>query len=172
MLPPASEPKGIDKGFTLVELMMVMLLITIVLAVAMPRFEGGVFEDPTNKLSRWMINNVRTLRSQAVQQQTIKTLVVDLDNHKLWVASDDMDPEATGAPGPKALVLPDDIRIVDLQFPASESITSGTAQINFYPAGFSDHALLHLENDAAERFCYHVQPLLPKVKFIQGWIDF
>ena len=104
MLPPASEPKGIDNGFTLVELMMVMLLITIVLAVAMPRFEGGVFEDPTNKLSRWMISNVRTLRSQAVQQQTIKTLVVDLDNHKLWVASDDMDPEATGAPGPKAQI--------------------------------------------------------------------
>ncbi len=168
----ATKPNCPCNGFTLIELMVVMLLISIVLAVAIPRFEGGVFEDPTKKLSRWMINTVRTLRSQAIQQQKLQSLVVDLSNHKMWVSNEEMGEEAFTAAEENARALPGNMRIVDVQFPGTEPVTSGTAQINFYPAGFSDHVLIHLENDDAERFSYLVQPLLPKIKFIEEWIDF
>jgi prepilin-type N-terminal cleavage/methylation domain-containing protein len=51
------------QGFTLIELMVVMLLITIVLAVVIPRFDAAPFQDPGKKFSRWMINAVRHLRA-------------------------------------------------------------------------------------------------------------
>ena len=159
-------------GFTLIELMVVMLLISIVLAVALPRFEGGVFEDPTKKLSRWLINTVRTLRSQAIQRQQIQSLVIDLGNRKMWITNEEMDEAAVSASAENGRTLPGTMQFVDVRFPGTEPVTSGTAQINFYPAGFSDHALIRLENDDAERFSYHVQPLLPKVKFMEEWIDF
>ena len=168
----ARIPNGRRNGFTLIELMVVMLLITIVLVVAIPRFEGGVIEDPTKKLSRWMINTVRTLRSKAIQQQKIQTLVVDLNNRKMWAVHEGMEEEALSSANEQARDLPGGLQFVDVQFPDIEPITNGTADINFYPAGFSDHAIIHLENDDAQRFSYLVQPLLPKVKFFEEWVDF
>ena len=159
-------------GFTLIELMVVMLLISIVLAVAIPKFDGGAFQDPVKKLSRWMINTVRTLRSAAIQKQKVQGLVIDLSNQRMWLTNEDMDEEALAAAADKALTLPTAIRIVDVQFPHQESVTSGTTEVRFYPAGYSDQVLIHLETDNAERFAYLVEPLLPKVKYIEQWIEF
>ncbi len=166
------SPSRPHRGFTLIELMVVMLLISIVLSIAIPRFEEGVFEDPTRKLSRWMINTVRTLRSQSIQQQKVQSLVLDLSHQRMWLSSEEMSEEATAAAMEHARELPGGMKFVDVQFPLADPISNGTAQINFYPAGYSDNVLIHLENDNAERFTYHVQPLLPKVKFFEDWIDF
>ena len=159
-------------GFTLIELMVVMMLITIVLAVAIPRFEGGVFQDPAKKMSRWMINTVRTLRASAIQKQSVQILVVDLGQNKMWVANQQMSDEERSAASQKAFSLPESINIVDIQFPGRERIASGTVDIHFYPAAYSDHALVHFENKNAERLTYLVEPLLPKVKIFDEWIDF
>jgi prepilin-type N-terminal cleavage/methylation domain-containing protein len=159
-------------GFTLIELMVVMLLISIVLAVAIPRFEGGIVQDPAKKMSRWMINSVRTLRSAAIQKQQVQTLVVDLSDNKLWTVNELMSEADRDAAQQKAFSLPGSYAIVDIQFQGRDRISSGTADINFYPAGYSDHVLIHLENEAAERMTYRIQPLLPKIKLFDEWIDF
>jgi prepilin-type N-terminal cleavage/methylation domain-containing protein len=160
-------------GFTLLELMVVMLLISIVLAIAIPKFGGGAFQDPMKKLSRWMINTVRTLRSAAIQQQKTQSLVIDLSNRRMWLVNDAMDEEAMqAAASNKALSLPDAIRYMDVQFPQQERISSGTAEVRFFPAGYSDQVLIHLETDDAEKLTYLVEPLLPKVKIFDEWIEF
>ena len=164
--------KRAGHGFTLIELMVVMLLISIVLAVAIPRFDGSAFQDPVKKLSRWMINTVRTLRSAAIQKQKTQGLVIDLSNNRMWLVNDEMDEEAVTAASDKALNLPDTIRIVDVQFPHQEAISSGTAEVWFYPAGYSDQVLIHLEADHTERFTYQVEPLLSKVKIIEEWVEY
>jgi prepilin-type N-terminal cleavage/methylation domain-containing protein len=160
------------KGFTLIELMVVMLLISIVMAVAIPKFSGGAFQDPVKKFSRWMIINVRTLRSAAIQQQKAQGLVIDLSNRRMWTVSDALNEEAVQASGSKkALSIPDAIRHMDVEFPQQERITSGTAEIRFYPSGYSDQVLIHLETDD-EKLTYLVEPLLPKVKIFDEWIEF
>jgi len=164
--------KRSEAGFTLIELMVVMLLISIVLAVAIPRFEGGAFQDPVKKLSRWMINTVRSLRSAAIQKQKTQSLVIDLSNNRMWLVNEDMDEEAMAAAADNALALPAAIRFVDVQFPHQDAVTSGTTEVRFYPAGYADHALIHLETEDAQRFTYLVEPLLTKVKLIETWIEF
>lgn len=159
-------------GFTLIELMVVMLLITIVLGVAIPKFSGGAFQDPVKKLSRWMINTVRNLRSAAIQKQIVQALVIDLDNRRMWMIDDQMSEEALASASDKALTLADGLRVVDVRFPGQDPVTSGTTEVKFYPAGFSDQALIHLQNDDTERFSFLVEPLLPKVKFFDEWIEF
>lgn len=161
-----------EQGFTLIELMVVMLLISIVMAIAIPRFSGGAFQDPVKKLSRWMINAVRTLRFAAIQKQKMQSLIIDLDHQRMWMVNEDMDEEAMMAASEKALSLPDTIRFVDVQYPQQESVTSGTTEVRFFPAGYSDQALIHLETEDTERFSYLVEPLLPKVKYFEKWIEF
>jgi prepilin-type N-terminal cleavage/methylation domain-containing protein len=159
-------------GFTLIELMVVMLLISIVLGVAIPKFSGGAFQDPVKKLSRWMVISVRNLRSAAIQKQIVQALVIDIDNHRMWLIDDQMSEEALAAASDKAMTLPDSLHLVDVRFPGQEPVTSGTTEVKFYPAGFSDQALIHLQSGDAERFSYLVEPLLPKAKFFEEWIEF
>lgn len=152
--------------------MVVMLLISILLAVAIPRFEGAFLQDPTKKISRWMINTIRTLRSTALQRQQLQTLVVDLNDNRMWIIREDMDDDALAAAAEKSFHIPSAVHIVDVVFPERDPISSGNAEIHFYPAGFSDAAVLHFETGDAERFSFLVEPLLPKVKFFEEWISF
>lgn len=166
------RPYAWSNGFTLIELMVVMLLISILLAVAIPRFEGGILQDPTKKVTRSMIHRVRALRGDAVKQQQIQTLVVDLDNQRFWMANAAMDEQALAAAMEKAFDLPDSVRFVQILFRHRDPVTSGQAPIYFYPAGYSDHTVVHFENDNQDRFSYIVEPLLPKVKLLEEWIEF
>ena len=161
-----------NAGFTLIELMVVMLLISIILAVAIPRFEGSFLQDPAKKISRWMINTVRTLRSNALQSQKLQTLVVDLNDNRMWTIQADMDEDALAAASERSFRMPSAVRIVDVIFPEREQISSGNAEIHFYPSGFSDEAVIHLETGNTKRFSFLVEPLLPKVKFFEEWISF
>jgi prepilin-type N-terminal cleavage/methylation domain-containing protein len=159
-------------GFTLIELMVVMLLISIMLAVAIPRFEGGFLQNPIKKFSRKIISTVRMLRSAAIQTQKQHTLIIDITNQRLYVVNEAMDPHSSSSASEKAFKLPDSIEFIDVQFPQSDRISAGTAEIHFYPAGYSDYALIRLEDSDGARYSYVVQPLLPKVKFFEQWIEF
>lgn len=159
-------------GFTLIELLVVMLLISIVMAVAIPKFMGGTLQDPVKQVSRWINNTARSLRITAVKQQKRYTLVVDLSDNRFWTVNADMNEEALMQAREKAFSLPKSIRIAAVLFPDNERISSGTAEIQFYPAGYSDRVLIDMENDDAQRFSYLVEPLLPRVKFLDKWIAF
>src|SRR5690606_27050983 len=125
-------------GFTLIELMVVMLLVSILLAVAIPRFGSGPFQDPVKKMSRWTINTVRALRGAAVQKHKQQSLVVDLNQHRLWVTNEEMNEAALLEASEHAFRLRASMRIVGVQFPDKDRISSGTAEIHFYPSGYSD----------------------------------
>ena len=160
-------------GFTLLELMVVMLLVSIVLAISIPKFGGGAFQDPVKKLSRWMINTVRTLRSTAIQQQKTQSLVIDLSNRRMWIVNEAMDEKtAQDAASNSPFSIPDVVQRMDVQFPQQERISTGTTEVRFYPSGYSDQVLIHLETDDDEKITYMVEPLLPKVKIFDEWIEF
>ena len=118
-----------------------------------------------------MITRTRHLRSTAIQKQSTQALVIDLNNQRMWMISEGMSEEELSAVTDKAFAVDKSMKIVNVQFPDQESVSTGTAEIRFYPAGYSDRALIHMETDDAERFSYLLEPLLPKIKIIEEWID-
>jgi general secretion pathway protein H len=159
-------------GFTLIEILVVMLLITIVFAVTIPRLDSGLVESSKKKTTRWVVNAAGELRGLSVEKQKEYALMVDLGRNRMWFIHADMDEEALAAASEKAFAMPRSIRIVDIQFPDKERITSGTTQIAFYPSGYSDYAVINLQDDGAQRFAYKIEPLLPKVTVVDQWLEF
>lgn len=172
IIKPRKHHQRTKTGFTLIELMVVMLLISIILAVAIPRFEGGFLQDPIKQFSRKMISTVRSLRSAAVQTQKQQTLIIDLNTQQLYVAGPPVQAETEPVAPKKSFKLPDSLALVAVEFSSSDRITTGNAQIHFYPEGYSDHAFIRLESGDEDRYTFVVQPLLPKVKLFEEWIDF
>jgi prepilin-type N-terminal cleavage/methylation domain-containing protein len=168
----ASDQGHPPQGFTLIELMVVMFLMTIVLAVAIPRLGDGMMQDPQKHVTRWMVNTARALRAMAVEKQTIQALVLDLDNHRMWTIDAQMDEEAMAAAAEKAFRLPNSMKLSDVSFPDKDRAATGTVALHFYPNGYADQALVHVTYDDTIRFSYKIEPLLPKVKRIEEWADY
>lgn len=152
--------------------MVVMFLITIFLAVAIPRFNAGFAQDPVKKTTRWIVNTTRTLRSDAVRMQKMQSLVVDLNNNRMWIVNESMNEEALAAASEKAFKLPSAIKVLDVEYSHADRVSAGTAEINFYPAGYADNSIIHLEEDENQRYSILVEPLLPKIKVIEEWLTF
>ena len=171
-LPGPRRHGGGPGGFTLMELMVVMFLMTIVMAVAVPRLGEGMLQDPQKHLNRWMVNTVRTLRAMAMEKQVIQLLVLDLDEQRMWVADAQMDEMAMAAAAEKAFQLPGSIKLVGVIFPDADRASSGTVTLRFYPSGYADQALVHAEYADNIRFSYKIEPLLPKVKRLEQWVTY
>lgn len=160
------------KGFTLIELIVVISLFSIMLMVAAPRFQNSILSDGHEKTARWIIANIQALKVKAVQDQKVYILDARMDANRLVILNESMDEEQMQSASDKGFSLPDTMQISDVEFPDSEKIATGSAQIRFNPAGYSDKAIIHIKTDSGDRTSYLIEPFLPRVKRVNTYVDF
>lgn len=97
-----------------------------------------------------------------------------MDSDKLWVSNDSLseealiDAESQGAGYP----VPEDIRILDVEFPVKGKVAMGRADIRFYKGGYSDKAMIHIEDDQSERTSLLIEPFLSNIKTYDDYVEF
>jgi prepilin-type N-terminal cleavage/methylation domain-containing protein len=161
-----------NDGYTLIELVVVMALISIMFFFAMPRFQDNVLTDQVRKTSRWVITQTRHLKQQSIREKKDYILHVDMDANKLWISSPGMEAEALEKAEEEAFQLPDDVEVMDVEFPSRGKISSGQADIYFYAKGYSDKALIHMQKDSERRVSFLIEPFLPQVRYFEEYSDF
>lgn len=161
-----------QKGFTLIELIVVIVLIGVMFSFALPRMEGYLFSDGTDRVSRWIVLNVANLKGMAVKDQTRYALNVDVANNAFWVSSEMMDETGIEEAKKNSFVLTDDVRIVDVVYPYEGKDDEEMSDILFYKKGYSDNAIIHMENNDNKRFSYVIEPFMPQVEIKEGFVLF
>ncbi len=161
-----------NKGFTLIELIVVISLISLMLFFAIPRFQVDVLSDNTNKVSRWIMLKVHALKEKAVHEQKLYVLHLSLDSNKLWVTSDIMSEEELQTAALNGYELPENIKLLDVEYPDEEKISVGRADIYFYKKGYSDKAIIHISNNDNEPLSLLVEPFLSRVRLYNKYIEF
>ncbi len=165
-----------NNGFTLVEIMVVITLISIMLAFAVPNFQS-LTTDTTKETNNWIILTVKMLKQGALQNKKNYTLHVSMESNKMWYTAeaDGEDEEETETES-KSLgeyQIPEGMRIVDVEFPEEEQISSGEVEINFYVQGFSDRAIIHIEDeDDDKEMSYVIEAFLLRVKMHDEFVGF
>ncbi len=162
----------LNQGFTLIELIVVITLISLMLFFAIPRFQVDVLSDNTNKASRWIMLKVHSLKEKAVREQKLYVLHISLDLNRLWITSEIMSPEELQAAEANGYELSDDINLLDVEYPDEEKISVGRADIYFYKKGYSDKAIIHISNDDNERRSFLIEPFLSHVRLYDKYIGF
>ena len=162
---------GAGHGFTLIEIAVVILLISIMLLVALPRLPDSPLTDQTRKTKRWVILKVQDLKERAVQDQKTYTLHVGIDSRRLWITSDDMSDENKEQAEKKAFKLDEDLKVLDVEYPGDEKIESGRADILFFAKGYSDRAIIHM-SDGDARFSFQIEPFLSNVKLYNAYTGY
>ena len=162
----------LNQGFTLIELIVVITLISLMLFFAIPRFQVDVLSDNTNKVSRWIMVKVHSLKEKAVREQKLYVLHISLDSNRLWVTSEIMSQEELQAAEANGYELSNDINLLDVEYPDEEKISVGRADIYFYKKGYSDKAIIHISNDDNERRSFLIEPFLSRVRLYNKYIGF
>ena len=78
------------KGFTLIELTVVVFLIGVMLAVSIPRFRYSLITDNLKSTTRRIIGLVKGLRNEAIREQKMYLLHFDIGSNQLWIDFDDI----------------------------------------------------------------------------------
>ena len=162
-------------GFTLIELIAVISIIGIMLFFAAPRV--GVLSDAGDEktVSRWINVQVHALKERALSEQKQYTLRVGLDANSLTVISGlltEEDHEEIEARKQKEYILPPGVRLMDVQYPGKGVVTSGKTDIRFYPKGYSDKAVIHIQDDDQVIRSFLIEPFLPSVKTYDTYLSF
>ena len=158
------------KGFTLIELVVVVALISIMLFLAIPRFQSDFFTDNTKKVSRWIMYKVPALKENAFRKQKKYVLHVGIDSEKLWITHEGMSDEELQDAEMDGYKLPDDIKLQDVEFPDEQVISAGRADIYFYEKGYSDKAIIHMVHDDDHRLSFLIEPFLPQVHLYNKYV--
>jgi prepilin-type N-terminal cleavage/methylation domain-containing protein len=159
------------KGFTLIELIVVMALLGIMIAFSVPRLHGTIFLDDTKKSSRWLIGKVQAPKEAAIQNQKQYVLHIDLETDRVWDADESMSDDDLEEAALNAHALPDTVKLMDVEFPIAGKISTGRADIRFYKTGYTDKALIHMRDDNQE-LSFLIEPFLPQVKLFEKYATF
>ena len=160
-----------SSGFTLIELMVVIALLGIMIVFSVPRLHDTLFLDDTKKSSRWIIGKVKALKESTIQSQKQYVLHIDLDTDRIWETHEAMSPESIETAALDAYTLPGDVKLIDVEFPVGGKIISGQANITFYKTGYSDKALIHIQ-DGNDQLSFLIEPFLTKVKLFDKYATF
>src|SRR4030043_1520898 len=85
-----------DRGYTLIELAVVVLLIGMMLYLAVPRVQDSLLDDDLKATTRRFIGAARELRSESVREQTDYILHIDIGHPAFWSYAADTTAEKRG----------------------------------------------------------------------------
>lgn len=172
MWSPSPSRRG-QAGFTLLELVLVLLVVGMMVAVAFPRFRnlGG---GDVKMEARTLIGRIQGLYNEATFTRRTHRLVFDLEAERYWG-----EVRSVGdafAPVPAALMgpvdLPPGIDLKDVTTERAGKRGEGKAYMHFSPLGRAEYAVIHLEGgDADETLTLRVNPLTAKVAVRQGYVE-
>ena len=149
------------QGFTLLELTVVVLLLTILLGFVIPAIRGDILRGSQATVARKLSWTVQSLKLKALTEQTRCMLHLDITQGRVWITTDTQPDQAGNHQPINPWTLPEDVRIDGVLFPRLEDLRSGVAAIGFYPQGYSDRAVICLAAESGERMHILVESFLP-----------
>jgi len=160
------------RGFTLLELILVVGLIGMMLLLAVPRFQASLGSDRNARDIGWIMANVQALKHRAVMDRKAYALNVNLDTDSVWLTHERMSETEQLEAARHRHRLGGGLSIRDVEFASRGKISSGGAAILFYKDNTCDHVLIHLEDADLRPLTVRLEPFLPQAKLTAAYANF
>ena len=167
-----SSQARVTSGFTLVEIVVVMVLISLFMVLSVPLF-SNIGTSSLGTSARRLSGTIKYLFNESALSGLEYRLVYDLD-HGVYrarileangelVEAFDQGREAT---------LKGDVRFKDLQLPGRGKFSAGQVTTLIHPSGWVEETIIHLEDGAGEMLTLRVSPLTGITEVFDGYRDY
>ena len=170
--PSGASVNSASPGFTLLELAIVIFIMGLMLTVAMP-YLGGFRQAALKSQARRLAGRATYMFDEATGHKLVLRLIFDLDNNRYSAAQ--LDPYAVQpvfAPdnslSGRVVTMPPAIRIRDVTVEGIGTVNRGTVATNFYPEGYVDATVVHLDDASGDVMTLEFSPLTGQVAIISG----
>jgi type II secretion system protein H len=159
-----------ENAFTLIELMVVCLLISIMLAVSVPSLRSALFTDQLKEATRQIIGTVQGLRAEAVRDQQPYLLCFDMEKKRIWYEKDLEDSDDQQEKRKTSIQVSAEVRIMDVWTKTDGRQSQGTATLWISRQGYMDMTVIHLTDESSTMSIFF-SPFLGSIKVIDGYAD-
>ena len=174
-----------SSGFTLLEIMVVMVVLTMVTAFAMPSLRSALFSDQLKATARQLEGLVAETGQEAIRSQTEQLLHFDLERQLVWTSSEKPDkgrnPDAVWDTNPvweedaplqaRRLTIPASVRVVDISSVSAGKRSAGSTVIRFSTKGYVDKTLIHLRDDEGRDLTLILSPFLAVTRVLDSYAE-
>jgi len=154
------------RGFTLVELLVVTLLIAIFLTLASVKWQNLSSKGGEGFLESFSIE-VTLLREEAISTYEERAIQFDLSTNSIYIGSPD---RLKGFLQKRELKVPEPYVLKDIVL-NGEKITTGKATMHFLSSGMIDRVILHFTAAKDQFYTVLLNPLTAKVTGENGYIE-
>jgi prepilin-type N-terminal cleavage/methylation domain-containing protein len=159
-----------SSGFTLVELLVVIVLMGVMLALAVPSTRDVLTGDNLKKASRQLIGMVNKLRVEAVRDQMDYILCLDIPNSAYWVFASDMTPEKQDEIKKRPQHLPSGVVILGIVGENNKKQSADEARIKFGKKNICSPFVIHLAYEE-DRMTMVINPFLGVTDVYDKYVD-
>jgi prepilin-type N-terminal cleavage/methylation domain-containing protein len=166
-----------DRGFTLIELTVTLLLIVIVLGFALPKLGNVIYATDLKRSVRQLRALLTVARSEATTEGIPRRVSCDIGKKEIKIQREVRDETELGDAVHyeddnsilvHTLQLPSDVEIEDVITETGDKETSGTAYLHIGINGMISGNVIHLTKDD-DRFTLLINPLTGRVTIKEGY---
>ena len=158
-------------GYTLIELIVVIILLGLMFGLVVPKFRQAVLSDSLDATSLRIIGLIENLRERAVSDQISYVLHFDIRGRELWAFASDATAEEQETARERAYQLPADVIIEDI-WSWSRGKIYDDATIQFSKKGYIEQSMIHLQSEDGRQLSLELTPFLGSIKIHNGYVDF
>ncbi len=159
-----------SKGYTLMELVVVLALIGLMLIVSIPRFRQTLLTDSLNSTARKIVGQVKTLKNRTIREQKTGFFHFDLMEQRYWVTTESDNETLLASARENAYQVPSSVRISDVWSQSHGKKSEGEVLVRFNKKGYVEPVIIHLESDD-KKMSLVLNPFLGTIKIYEKYID-
>lgn len=161
---------GNTGGYTLIELIVVLILLGLMFGLTVPRFRQAILSDSLDATALRLIGLVQDLRERAISDQVAYVLHFDIRARKIWAFANTATEEEQESARERAFELPVDVRIEDIWSWSSGKLYD-EATIRFSRKGYIEQSMIHLQSEDGRQLSLELTPFLGSIKTHEGYVD-
>ena len=160
-----------QQGYTLIELTLVIMLVGLMMGLSVPNIRSLLIADNLKSSTLRIIGLIIELRSDAVRENRVYFLHMNMGSNLIWVGFEGMSQEESELARKNAFQLSQDVNIVDVWRMDKGKAVDGEAIVRISRKGYLEYSIIHLEDDDGREFSIVLQPFLGNIKSYDRYVE-